>query len=178
MKPSQNTAQEPNGTVTARFIAATPTRTHAPEVMDAARMCLVDWCGVALGAYHEPAAQAVRRVAEGWGAAGPAPMLRNGTTSAILSALVNGTMAHCLDFDDTHVGSLTHLSGPTWAAVLALSAEGGLSGEAALSGFITGFEQCSAKRHQYSHYFPDRPGRSRGRCGSHEKWGYRLPHQK
>jgi 2-methylcitrate dehydratase PrpD len=108
--------------------------------MEAARLCLVDWCGTALGAYDEPAAIAVRRMAAGWGMTGAAPMLRNGTTAPLLSALVNGTMAHCLDFDDTHVGSLAHLSGPTWAAVLALAADQGLSGQSALECFITGFE--------------------------------------
>ena len=133
-------SRQSNGAKAAQFIANTAVRGHTPEVMEAARMCLVDWCGVALGAFHEPAAQAVRRMAEGWGATGPAPMLRNGTTSPLLSALVNGTMAHCLDFDDTHVSSLAHLSGPCWAAVLALAAGQNLSGKSALECFITGFE--------------------------------------
>jgi 2-methylcitrate dehydratase PrpD len=135
-----NLSQQSNGARTAEFIASTAERGHAAEVMEAARMCLVDWCGCALGAFDEPAAQSVRRMAAGWGATGAAPMLRNGTTSPLLSALVNGTMAHCLDFDDTHVGSLAHLSGPTWAAVLALAADQRLSGIAALECFITGFE--------------------------------------
>ena len=57
------------------FIAATPKRHHAPEVLDAAKMCLVDWFGVALGASQEPAAQAVRRAAARWSSGGRAHIL-------------------------------------------------------------------------------------------------------
>jgi 2-methylcitrate dehydratase PrpD len=67
-------------------------------------------------------------------------MLLGGTTSPTLAALVNGTMAHCLDYDDTHLGSHAHLSGPTWAATLALADEAELSGLEALRAFIVGFE--------------------------------------
>ncbi|MCZ6532206.1 MAG: MmgE/PrpD family protein [SAR324 cluster bacterium] len=131
---------ESNGATAARFIAAAATRQFDPEVLDAAKMCLVDWCGVALGAYHEQAAESVRDMARDWGGSGAAPILLRGTTTPALSALVNGTMAHCLDFDDTHVGSLAHLSGPTWAVALALGAHEGLSGAECLTSFITGFE--------------------------------------
>jgi len=34
--------------------------------------------------------------------------------------LANGTLAHCLDFDDTYVKAVTHISAPVWAATLAL----------------------------------------------------------
>ena len=57
----------PIGDAAVRFIATTPGRSHAPEVLDAAKMCLVDWFGVALGAAREPAARSVRRVAQSWG---------------------------------------------------------------------------------------------------------------
>ncbi|MBI4083057.1 MAG: MmgE/PrpD family protein [Candidatus Lambdaproteobacteria bacterium] len=124
----------------ARFIASHAGRACSPEVLETARMCLVDWCGVALGAHQEPAARAVRRVAEGWRSSGRAPLLLGGRTTPALAALVNGTMAHCLDFDDTHGTSLVHLSGPTWAATLALAAEAGRSGAEALAAFIAGFE--------------------------------------
>ena len=66
------TQHTPIGDAAATFIAATPARKHAPEVLDAAKMCLVDWVGVALGARNEPAAQAARRVAEKWNTGGRA----------------------------------------------------------------------------------------------------------
>ncbi|MEE8396508.1 MAG: MmgE/PrpD family protein [bacterium] len=129
-----------NGAVIARFIASAGTRSFPPEVVDAAKKCLVDWFGVALGAHQEPAAQAVRRLAQKWAAPGQGRLLLGGTAAPALAALVNGTAAHCLDYDDTHAASLAHMSGPTWAAILALAGEAGLDGAQALAAFIAGFE--------------------------------------
>lgn len=130
----------PIGDAAARFIAATPGRNHAPEVLDAAKMCLVDWFGVALGAVHEPAAIAVRRVAEGWRTQGKAHILLGPRVAPAAAALVNATMAHCMDYDDTHLDGAGHLSGPTWATALALAEEHGKSEREALAAFIAGFE--------------------------------------
>ena len=46
----------PIGTTTAQFIATTKQRPLPPDVLDQAKMCLVDWMGVALGAHTEGAA--------------------------------------------------------------------------------------------------------------------------
>ncbi|MBI4082868.1 MAG: MmgE/PrpD family protein, partial [Candidatus Lambdaproteobacteria bacterium] len=130
----------PIGDAAARFIAATAGRKHAPEVIDAAKMCLVDWMGVALGAVNEPPAVAVRRTAESWGTQGKAHILLGPAVAPAAAALVNGTMAHCMDYDDTHTEGGGHISGPTWAAALAMAEELGKSGGEALAAFITGFE--------------------------------------
>ena len=130
----------PNATAAARFVATAPQRNYPAEVIDAAKQCLVDWCGVALGAKAEPAGKTVRGVAESWGGSGSSRILLGGTGPAPAVALVNGTMAHCLDYDDTHVGCTGHLSGPTWAAALAVGTEVGASEDEILGAFITGFE--------------------------------------
>ena len=44
------TAQTPNADIAARFIAASPGRNDPMDVIDAARMALVDTIGVAIGA--------------------------------------------------------------------------------------------------------------------------------
>lgn len=124
----------------ARFIAAAPGRAYPARVIDLARMCLADWAGVVLGAQDEPAGLAVRRVVESWRVSGNAHMLGGGTAPAVMAALVNGTFAHCLDFDDVHFPSLAHFSAPTWAAVLALGEEVHATEPQLLSAFITGFE--------------------------------------
>jgi len=130
----------PIGDAAASFIAATPVRTHSPEVLDAAKMCLVDWFGVTIGAAAEPAARAVRAVAMRWGPQGRARILLGPAASPAAAALANGTMAHCMDFDDTHMDGAGHLSAPTWAVALALSQEHGRSETEALAAFIAGFE--------------------------------------
>ena len=133
----------PIGDAAVNFIAAAPGRSYAPDVLDAAKMCLVDWFGVALGAVNEPAARAVRRVALNWGqrhAQGKAHILLGPAVTPSAAALANGTMAHCMDYDDTHLDGAGHISGPTWAVALALAEAHGKSEREALAAFITGFE--------------------------------------
>ena len=72
-----NTATH-NATETARFIGAAKGRNYPREIIDAAKQCLVDWCGVALGGKDQGAAVAVRGVAQNWGTNGNALVLRGG----------------------------------------------------------------------------------------------------
>ncbi|MBI4081462.1 MAG: MmgE/PrpD family protein [Candidatus Lambdaproteobacteria bacterium] len=138
------TLENPIGSAAARFIAQARGRRYDPEIVEIATQCLVDWVGVALGAVREPAAQAVRRTVARWGAPGPSRILLGGTTTPALAALVNGTMGHCLDYDDTRVDGGSHLSSPTWSATLAVAMEQGKGAQAALGAFITGFEVGAA----------------------------------
>jgi len=50
----------PNADAAGRFIAGSRDRNLPDAVLDAARMCLVDWFGVAIAARQEGAAQARR----------------------------------------------------------------------------------------------------------------------
>lgn len=132
-----------NSRVIAEYISSTRQRNLPPEVLDAARLCLADWVGVAIGAYGEPAGQIVRSVTAGWQSAGPATVLLGGHACAPVAALCNGTLAHCLDFDDTYVKAVTHTSAPVWAATLAIGEELGAGEAEMLSAFVTGFETAS-----------------------------------
>jgi 2-methylcitrate dehydratase PrpD len=67
-------------------------------------------------------------------------MIAGGHAAAVPAALANGTLAHCLDYDDTHIESILHGSGPTWAAALAAGAQCNAPERELLSAFITGFE--------------------------------------
>ena len=133
-----------NGPALAEYIAGARERTPPPEVIDMARLCLSDWLGVAIGAGEEEAGRIVREVAAGWRSVGNSTVMfakgSGGTTAAPFAALANGTLAHCLDFDDTYVKAITHTSAPVWAATLALGEEIGADEGAMLAAFVTGFE--------------------------------------
>ena len=137
-----NIATSTNSSRAGHFVAAMTTRSLSahPEVLDTAKKCLTDWIAVALGARQEPAAQAMHRVVNTWHTQGSSRLLLGGTCAPIGAALANGTLAHCLDFDDTHSSSVAHLSGPTWAAVLALGMDLRSSEHEMLAAFIAGFE--------------------------------------
>ena len=129
-----------NADLIAHFVARHRGRSYPEGVLDAAKQCLVDWFGVCLGALAEPAALCVHRTVAAWRSQGNARILLGGRSAPVAAALINGTLAHCLDYDDTHLESLLHGSAPTWAATLAVGTDRGSSERDLLSAFITGFE--------------------------------------
>lgn len=132
-----------NTHVIAEFIASMRRREIPAEVLDRARLCLADWLGVALGALNEPAALVVHATSGGWYNGGRATVLLGGTAPAPVAALCNGTLAHCLDFDDTYVKGITHISAPVWAATLAAGEEVGASEARLLRAYVAGFETAA-----------------------------------
>ena len=136
-----------NGLTIGTFIAAARERALPPEVMDAARLCLADWMGVAIGAAAEQAGRIVRETVTGWRSTGRSTVLFGGTAAAPFAALANGTLAHCLDFDDTYVDAVTHTSAPVWAATLALGEETEATELEMLAAFVTGFEVAARVGH-------------------------------
>ena len=129
-----------NADAVANFALETKYEDLPEDVLNAARFCLVDWFGVALGAANEDAVKAIKRTVLAWNAKGHAPILLDGESTPSAAALVNGTMAHCLDFDDTHVGSIAHLTGPTWASAFAVGSHLGSSPRDIITAFTIGFE--------------------------------------
>ena len=136
-----------NGKTIGAFIAAANSHGIPPDVLDAARLCLADWMGVAIGAGDEPAGRIVRDTVAGWRSAGRSTILFGGTAAAPFAALANGTLAHCLDFDDTYVDAVTHTSAPVWAATLALGEETDATEAEMLAAFVTGFEVAARVGH-------------------------------
>ena len=74
-----------------------------------AKRALIDYLGVAIGAVNDDAVRAVRQVAKRWNASGESRVILGGTTTPALAALINATMAHAADYDDTHPAGL-----PRW----------------------------------------------------------------
>lgn len=145
--PTSSAESQTNAHAIGRFIADTHNRSIPPVVLNAARLCLADWLAVGLGAADEPAGRIVRETVARWSSSGSASLLFGGTAAAPFAALANGTLAHCLDFDDTYVDAVTHTSAPVWAATLALGEETGVTAPEMLSAFVTGFEVAARVGH-------------------------------
>jgi len=114
--------------------------TPPPDARAAAARAVLDTVGVTLAGASEPAARIVARVATP-DTAGPCGVL--GTRArgiAVAAALVNGTAAHALDFDDMCFVSLAHPSAPLVAAGLAAAELVDAPGRALLDAYIVGFE--------------------------------------
>lgn len=107
---------------------------------DVARRVL-DVLGNSLGAADLPHARAVTQVAQAWGGDGRATVIGGGQRlPATSAALVNGTLAHSLDFDDTHLPSVLHPSASVVPAALAVAEAMGSDGRALLDAAGMGIE--------------------------------------
>jgi len=121
----------------AAFVAASQPPADAGARAGAAVM---DTVGVALAGTAEPAARIVR---EAMTRAGDAPCSIWGSAARAAApdaALVNGTAAHALDYDDMCFVSLAHPSAPLVPAVIAAGELAGASGRAVLDAYVVGFE--------------------------------------
>lgn len=102
---------------------------------------LLDTVGLALAAADAPLGRAVLNGARAMGGGSGARALGSGAVLAPAdAALVNGTLAHAMDFDDTHLPSLVHPSAPVIAAALAAGEAADASGADVLAAVIAGNE--------------------------------------
>ncbi len=100
----------------------------APVVADC-RLRLLDTLGVSIAAATLPIGIAARKAGVALGTGDEATILGDGTrNTAANAALVNGTLAHAMDFDDTHNESVMHPSAPSVAAALAAAEACGANG--------------------------------------------------
>ena len=125
----------------AQWLSGARGRELPVEVVEAAKSCLIDWFGCALGGLHDPVVSIVGRRVASCSPTGIAPLLTGGNTAPAFAALFHSTAAHATDFDDTHIWTDAHFGGPTWAAVLSqIGNTPSLSDQVMLRSFVAGFE--------------------------------------
>ncbi|MFP9230383.1 MmgE/PrpD family protein [Pectobacterium cacticida] len=134
------TSPFPRGNALCQFIHSAPTIAIPDTVWHEAKRALIDYLGVAIGAIGDNAASTVRRVAQRWQAQGNAQIILGAKTTPALAALINGTLSHAADYDDTHPAGAGHPSGPCWSTALAMAQHYGADERSTLVAFITGFE--------------------------------------
>lgn len=113
-----------------------------PEaVRKVARDCFVDTLGVALAGAQRPVVTKMRALAEAQYGAGDATLLGGKQRmTAPAAALVNGTAAHALDFDDNCYSGFVHGSAVIVPAVLAVAEIEDVSGGDLVTAFVAGCE--------------------------------------
>ena len=131
-----------------RQARATHTRELTAAEVQLAGQCLLDWIGVTVAGSAEPAARLVRDDTLADGTTGAATLIGTGEqVGAGPAALVNGTAAHALDYDDVVPAMSGHPSAPVIAALLPLAEVHGLDGSAFTAAFLAGFDtECRVGR--------------------------------
>lgn len=101
----------------------------------------MDLLGNCLGAADQSPARAVTALVQEWGGRPQATAIGTGSrVPAAAAALVNGTLAHSLDFDDTHLPSVLHPSSSVLPAALAVAEARGIGGPRLLDAAGIGVE--------------------------------------
>lgn len=113
----------------------------SPELRDDMAGRFVDLLGNCLAATREEPGRIVSTMVGAWGGAPTATAIGAAVRlPAPSAALVNGTLAHSLDFDDTHLPSVLHPSSAVLPAALAVAEEVGATGPALLDAATVGVE--------------------------------------
>jgi 2-methylcitrate dehydratase PrpD len=113
-------------------------------VVESAKDRVMDTLGICVAARNVDAVNAARRIVAEWGGRGDSTLIGESVRRpAASAALFNGTCAHSLDFDDTHLPSIVHPSAMLVPAVLAQAEACGSDGSAAITALIAGYEICT-----------------------------------
>lgn len=124
-----------------RFIAEYPAGTVPDAVRRHAISGLVNWAGCTLGGSHHPAVERALTAFRPFMGQPQASLLgRPERTDALHAALLNGIASHVLDFDDTHLATLVHPSGPVLSALLAYAQFQRMSGADFVDAMAIGIE--------------------------------------
>ena len=113
------------------------------EVVERTKRLILDITGIMIRARHdaESSPSLVAAVERLGLASGPCSVPGDRRSYApTAAALINGTLAHSLDFDDTHAQSSLHSSAPIVPAALAAAEMGDASGKDLIAAVVAGYE--------------------------------------
>ncbi|QTN96089.1 MmgE/PrpD family protein [Bacillus sp. LJBV19] len=125
------------------------------EAMKEARKGLLDFTAAAFAGRRDKGVEKLVKLAEEEGGVPIAPLIgRNQKTTPSQSALINGFIAHALDFDDVHSDVRGHPSAVILPALIAAASAGRIDKSRFLGAYVTGIEVMarlgeSAGRHHY-----------------------------
>ena len=127
------------------YVTATDIEDFPPDAIEAAKGAIVDCLACMLAGSREPLSDILCRYVAAEAATPAASVVGRGfRTSAANAALVNGAMAHALDYDDITQVTKTHPTAVLLPAALAVAEECGASGKDVLLGYMSGFEVACA----------------------------------
>ncbi len=141
--------------ILAQFVIDSRSADIPATVRHEATRSVLNWLGCAAGGCrHETIDRALAAVAPFSGPPQATVLGRGEKLDIMHAALVNGISSHVFDFDDTHLKTVIHPSGPVASALLALAEHRSMNGPDFLHAFILGVEvECRIGNAVYpSHY--------------------------
>ena len=110
-------------------------------VIERAKLHLIDILGIGLAASGLEYADSILKTVRSWGGTPQSTVFRYGDRLPMHSAvLANASFTHGLDFDDTHAGSVTHVSSCVVPTALTVGEALKADGKKALTAIVLGYE--------------------------------------
>ena len=125
------------------FVAGVSYDSLPDEVVERTKALVMDMVGIALRARHDAdSTPSLFAAVDKLGLAGGAASVigERAGYAPPGAALINGALAHSLDFDDTHARGSIHPSAPIVPAALAAAEMTGASGRETIAGIVAGYE--------------------------------------
>lgn len=112
-----------------------------PDVVEKAKVVILDSLGCAIGGYASPPSKMIRAIVQSMGGNEESTVIGSQIrTSAFLATLANGTMIRYLDYNDTYIGrDPSHPSGNV-ATVLALAERQRKGGKDVIAALVLAYE--------------------------------------
>jgi 2-methylcitrate dehydratase PrpD len=142
-----------------RTLARYVVNSKPTEIPDAVKRdgvrSIVNWLGCAVGAaQHEAVNCALEALLPFAGPMQASILGREEKTDILHAALLNGISSHVFDFDDTHLPTIIHPSGPVASAIFALAEYKAVTGAELLHAFILGVEvECRIGNAVYPNHY-------------------------
>jgi len=135
-------AAPPVTAVLARFASGLAFEDLPAEVVERAKLLVLDLLGISVRAQTLDSTRALEQALADLGLASGACRVpgRSDAWTPQAAALLAGAAAHSLDFDDTHAPAQLHPGAPVIAAALAAAQMAGASGRELLAGIVAGYE--------------------------------------
>src|SRR5687768_810856 len=139
----------------ARFVIEHDAAKIPDTVRHEAARSFLNWLGCAVGASrHETVERALAALSPFSGPPQATVLGRGDRLDVMHAALMNGITSHTFDFDDTHLKTVIHPSGPVASAILALGERMPVSGADFLHAFILGVEvECRIGNAVYPEHY-------------------------
>jgi 2-methylcitrate dehydratase PrpD len=136
-------SEDPLAFEVARFAVGHPFDVLPAEVTDSVTKRVLDILGICVASSSLDTSASVRSYAVGQGGRPEAHAVGiSDPLPAALAGLVNGTLAHSLDYDDTHLPSVLHPSASVIPAALAVAEARGRDGRDLIAAVACGLEVC------------------------------------
>ena len=127
----------------AQFVANHSYSDIPSDIREIAKHTIIDTLGCCIAGYTaagEECSWIIGLVKELGGKPESSVFMDGFMTSAPFAAMANGTMIHTIDFDDTHLGSISHFSASLVPTVFSLAERLKADGPSLLEAFVVGFE--------------------------------------